>query len=460
MLEKQTYQDTNSDGDFSQFLTPSYFYEIVKRRIFYFLVPFLLIAVVGSLIAAMWPARYLSKGTILVEAQAIPSDMVRPTVAALANDRIQMIEQRILTRDNLLTIAKKFQLSKGWQERMSGTEIVDFIKARIVIEPAELKLKASDMAKSQPSQKKDAVAFTVGFEYERPQTAALVANELVTMILNEDVRLRTSDATETTRFIDQEVKRLEAQLGLIDNQIAELKRRTGVSVAADGQSRSSASTDLDKLRQELLFKSATESESHPDIKALKAKIAALEKITGVAQGAATPAGAAQGAGAATPVGFDTLITQRKSTEDELNKATQKLSAARLGESLERGQHSERLEVIEQPTPTDKPVSPNRPKLFTLVFALALMAGGGLAGAAEMLNQSIRRSSDLFSLVDSHLVVTVPYIATDREVRGKKRSKIITIVLSIVVVLGGIAALLYVLPPLDLLFDKIMKTLVR
>ena len=457
MLEKQSYQDINSDGDFGQFLTPSYFYEILKRRAFYFIIPFVLIAVIGSLIAAAWPARYLAKGTILVEAQAIPSDLVRPTVAALANDRIQMIEQRILTRDNLLTIAKKFQLSKGLQERLSGTEIVDFIKARILIEPAELKLKPSDMGKIQ-NQKKDAVAFTVGFEYERPPVAALVANELVTMILNEDVRLRTSDATETTRFIQQEVKRLEAQLGLIDGQIADLKRRTGISVSADGQSRTSVGTDLDKLKQELLFKSATESDAHPDIKALKKKIAALEKIAGAPQGSGAAVGA--GPGATIPAGFDTLMTQRKTTEEELNKATQKLSAARLGESLERGQHSERLEVIEQPTPPDKPVSPNRPKLFAFVFGFALIAGGGLVAAAEMLNQSVRRSADLFSLVDSHLVVAVPYIATQSEVLRKKKTKVATIVASIAIVVVGLIVLFYLLPPLDLLFDKVMATLFR
>ena len=46
---------------------------------------------------------------------------------------------------------------------------------------------------------------------------------------------------------------------------------------------------------------------------------------------------------------DTLLTQRIGTRQELNVATQKLAAARLGENLERGQHSERLEVLEQPT---------------------------------------------------------------------------------------------------------------
>ena len=456
MLEKQTIQGYHSEGDSAQFFTPSNFYEILKRRAVYFLIPFLLISLVGSFIVAVWPARYLSQGTILVEAQAIPSNLVMPTVAALANDRIQMIEQRVLTRDNLLSIAKKFQLTPGWQERASGTEIVDFIRARTLIAPAELKLKPSDLKFNTPSnQRKDAVAFAVGFEYEQPQIAAQVANELVTMILGEDVRLRTNDATETTRFISQEVKRLEAQLGLIDSQISELKRRSGITVSADGQARSNIATDIDKLKQELLYKGATESDSHPDMIALKRKIAALEKI---APPGANPA--TSSANATTAPAYDTLMTQRKTTEEELNKATQKLSAARLGESMERGQHSERLEVIEQPTVSYKPVSPNRPKLFAFVFVFALMVGGGLVVAAEMLNQSIRRSSDLFSLVDSHLVVTVPYISTYREVRRGRIIKIVTIGVLAIGVLGGLAALFFLLPPLDLLIEKTMTSLFR
>ena len=55
----------------------------------------------------------------------------------------------------------------------------------------------------------------------------------------------------------------------------------------------------------------------------------------------------------------------------------------------------------------KPVSPNRPKMFAVVVALAFMAGGGMVFAAEMLNQSIRRSADLFSLIDRQMIVSIP-----------------------------------------------------
>ena len=51
-----------------------------------------------------------------------------------------------------------------------------------------------------------------------------VANELVTMILREDVRSRTEFASETTRFLAKEVKRLESQLAANDAQIAALNQ--------------------------------------------------------------------------------------------------------------------------------------------------------------------------------------------------------------------------------------------
>jgi len=454
MLERQSYQEYRQDNDSGQFLTLSYFYEVAKRRALYFAIPFLLVLAIGSLLTAAWPAKYLAHGTILVESQEIPKDLVRPTVAALANDRIRVIEQRIMTRDNLLTLARKFQLAPGWQERLSGTEIVDFARKRTVIKPSELKLQG---------QRKDAIAFTVGFEYEQPVVATKVANELVTMILREDVRSRTQFASETTRFLAREVKRLETQLAANDAQIAKFRQArmdtlTDTSLLDDGKG-------LAALRAQLLLLSATYSNSHPDIVALKRKIKALEKSadtknaktdtpeTQTATGSTSTASAT-----ARPMGLDALQTQRLSLKDELNRATQKLSAARLGESLERGQISERLEVIEQPTVPQKPVSPNRPKIFAFMVALALMAGGGLAFGAEMIDQSIYRSTDLFSLVDSHLVVSIPYIFTQAEVQRRKTKIITSVAILTVVIIVGLIAILFLLPPPDILFQKIMAKL--
>jgi uncharacterized protein involved in exopolysaccharide biosynthesis len=455
MLERQSFQEPRlDDGGLS--LTPAYIFEIAKRRAIYFLVPFLVIFGIGSLILIAWPSQYLSQGTILVQSQEIPTDLVRPTVAALANDRIEVIKQRIMTREKITALATKFGLSKSWQAQMAGTEFVDFIRDRTIIQPYDVN--ARDPSKPnqqvQSQQKKDAIAFSVGFSYESPQTAQRVANELLTMILSEDVRLRTEFATETARFIDEEVKRLEGQLRLNDQQISEL-RRSRIGTLTD-TSQLDSEKELDKLRAELLLKSAIFSDSHPDIQALKRKIASLEKSAG----STNATGSQNAPTSANALGLDTLETKRKSLKDELDKATQKLTAARLGENLERGQHSQRLEVIEQPTLPEKSINPNKPKILAFIFVFALMVGGGLAVATEMLNQSIRRSTDLFSLVDSRLVVTIPYISTHSELVRKKRTIIIALGAVTAAVLAGLIVLLFILPPLDILFGKVMTVLFK
>ena len=458
MLQSQSYQEPVADQNVGEMLSPARFYEIAKRRALYFIIPFLLVLAIGSLVTLAWPAKYLSEGKILISSQEIPRDLVRPTVVSLANERIQVIGQRILTRENLLAIAKKYQiLNNTWQGRfLSGTEIVDFIRDRTQIKAMDLKL---------PSERKQAIAFSVGFEYEQPQIAMRVANELVTMILSEDVRARTAFAAETTKFLERELQRLEAQLGQLDTQIADVRTRLAgsrvdPSVLGDGKS-------LAALKSELVMQSAVYSETHPNIRALKRRIAALEKL-GPASASSSDEGSKEGENPSAPdaatIGalreIDSLETKRKSVREELSNTTQKLAAARLGESLERGQHSERLEVLEQPTLPTKPVSPNRGKLFLFVCVAALMAGGGLAFGTEMLDQSVRRSSDLFSMIDSHLVVSIPYITTTAEVRRKKIKLIVVSVAIAAIIVAAVVAILFILPPLDILFDKAMKILVR
>ncbi len=215
MLQRQTFAKSSVEVEDGEGFSLSHIFDVVKRRILYFVIPFLTILAIGTLITFAWPAKYLSQGKILISSQEIPTDLVKPTVSTLSNERISYIQQRTMTRDNLLALSKKFNLNMGWQGLVSGSEIVDFIRERTVIKPVEATLNG---------ERKQAIAFSVGFEYENPQIATRVANELVTMILNEDVRTRTNFASETTKFLEKEVKRLEDQLGSVNNEIAERQK--------------------------------------------------------------------------------------------------------------------------------------------------------------------------------------------------------------------------------------------
>jgi hypothetical protein len=59
-----------------------------------------------------------------------------------------------------------------------------------------------------------------------------------------------------------------------------------------------------------------------------------------------------------------------------------------------------------------------------------------------------------------LIVSIPYIATMEETIGRRRRMLRLIAAAVVLVVGGLAILFFVLPPLDLVFDKLLGMLAR
>src|SRR6266480_6136186 len=421
----------------SHLLELSYYWQLIKRRALYFLVPFTLVLPVGLAVAVLLPATYVSEGKILVQSQQIPTELVRPTVTSAAQERIQVIEQRTMTRENLLAIIDKFQLFPEKRALMSASQLVELMKKSAKIEPL-----VQPLAFSQVRSRGDnpTIVFTVGFEYSDPQTASRVANELVTRILNEDLRDRTSRATDTTKFLAREVQRLQADNAAIDAKIALAK----LSQAKSGSNTpDQPATQLAQLKMELAQKSALYSDRHPVMQSLKRQIEALEKV--VAPSVQT------GSDALPPL--DELETQQENIQKNLEAASAKLAAARLGETLEKDQQSEKLEVIEQPSAPQEPIRPNRPKIAQMALFLALAAGGGLVFLLEIADKGIRRSSDIFGGVDSRLVVAIPYITTKVELQRRKLRTTVLIGIALAFVVGALVAAYFFMPPLDLMIAK-------
>src|SRR6478609_2007130 len=217
MLQKLNYEepaeafraDFDEEGaDLSHFLRPAFYWGLIKRRAVYFAVPFVLVLAGGLAAARLWPATYLSEGKILVQSQMIPTELVRATVTSAAQERIQVIEQRTMTRDNLVAIADKFQLFPDKRTLMSVTELVELMKKSTKFAPVDLQLDFKQ--RSRAAMENPTIIFSVGFEYPDAATATRVANELMTRILNEDLRDRTSRGTDTTKFLAREVQKIKA----------------------------------------------------------------------------------------------------------------------------------------------------------------------------------------------------------------------------------------------------------
>jgi uncharacterized protein involved in exopolysaccharide biosynthesis len=412
-------------------LDPFYYYEILKKRKFYGLIPFVCILAIGSAVTMLWPPIYQSEGKILVESQQIPIDLVRPTVTASASERVATIQQRVMTRDNLLRIADKYRMFADQSSKLSRTDILDLMRANAIVKPVELGVQNQIVT----------VAVTVGFTDRRPDIATNVANELITLFLTEDARNRTNRATETTKFLEQEVKKLQSELASIDDKLIRSREQSPESVP-----------QLGLLKLEYAAKAAVFSQSHPEVRRLKAQIEALEKEGGqLVQASPAPVGGYNQL-------LDPLVLQRMSVQTNLESTSQKLAAARRGESLERDQFSERLEVLEQAILPQRPIKPNRPRLLALALFAAVAAGFAGIFTIETIDKTIRNKNDLMTVANGQLIVEIPYLATKVELQNRKSRIVFLLGILAASLLVGLIAIHFLLRPLDELWPILLTRL--
>jgi uncharacterized protein involved in exopolysaccharide biosynthesis len=441
LASNESYRSPDAFGEdrASESLNLGHYFDILKRRFFFFLFPFGLISILGLYVAAIQKPSYLSEGKVLVESQSIAPDLVKQIATATASERIQLIQQRIFTRENLLSVASKFGLFPN------EPGVLDLMRKNIEFKPADVE--------GQPRQGTATTAFTVGFEYGSPEIAMRVASEFVTMIVNEDERSRTSRSTEAVKILTAETKEIEDKLETTQMQISEIARRPHDVVPEIPEQQKAQATTFAALKAELIQKSSIYSEAHPAVIALKKRVAAMEKsLTQPPQSSAkVPSTAADDT--------DTLKRQREALEKRLADANGRLATARLNEKIDREQQFGSVQVIESPSLPQRPEKSGRLKLVGLAFAAAAVLGMGTVLATELLDGSIRGRHQLLGVVAGPLIVSIPYIQTRADIL-RDRWRLIFGIVSLVLllaVLGGLAATIVLGLPAD--FSSLGKAVV-
>ena len=193
-----------------------FWFAVFLRRLPYFLLIVALFAAVGLTLAAILPPNFRSEASILVEPEQIPGDLAAATVAVDPYEQAQIIEQRLMTRANLLELANRLGLYKNLPEPMSANAIVGDMRERI-----EFIGFIPDVTQMRGIP--GATILGVAFEAETAEMALKGSNELVNLVLQENVRLRTGRAGDTLEFFSTEVDRLSQALETQAARIAEFK---------------------------------------------------------------------------------------------------------------------------------------------------------------------------------------------------------------------------------------------
>jgi len=164
---------------------------------------------VSVYIALTLPTTYRAEALLLVESPQIPGELASSTVSDNAEEQLEIIEQRLLTRANLLDIADKFEVFPNRSE-LAPDVIVDRMRAQ------------TGFSRSF-GRNSSARTLTISFSAGRPSVTAEVVNEYVTRVLQANVQMRTGIAEETLSFFEQEAERLGQDLDLQSQRILEFK---------------------------------------------------------------------------------------------------------------------------------------------------------------------------------------------------------------------------------------------
>lgn len=184
-----------------------FYWSLLMRRLPVMLALLIICSAFGAVWAIKAPPTYYTAARLLVEPpQILDSRDVAPSGA----ETLQVIEQRLMTRANLIDIANKVNVFTGDEARLSADEKVTWMQGMTSIR--------------RTTGRDEATLMTVGFTSTNPRIAAAVVNEFTTLILADTTRSRVGRAEERLDFYQQEVERLGEDLDEQNTRIMEFRR--------------------------------------------------------------------------------------------------------------------------------------------------------------------------------------------------------------------------------------------
>ncbi|MBW1941011.1 MAG: chain-length determining protein, partial [Deltaproteobacteria bacterium] len=191
------------------------FFEILKRRKWSLLLPSFIVFLAVGVMALTLPPIYKSTAKILIEEQEIPTDFVKATVTSYAEQRLQTINQRVMTSSRLLEIINRFSLYQDLREKGMNEEIVGKMREDTKLEPISAEV---------TDRRTKIIAFTLSYEgKDAPETIQQVAGVLTSLFLEENLQVRKRQTLETSQFLENEMEKVKADLAEIEGKVASFK---------------------------------------------------------------------------------------------------------------------------------------------------------------------------------------------------------------------------------------------
>lgn len=218
MAEQMVTDRSNSTMEVSTHLSD--YLAVLRRRKVQLLVPAVVIFLASVALAFAIPPLYRSTATIITEQLEIPQDLVGTTITEFANERFQIISQRILSHNNLWQIIEKLDLYPHRRKTDDREEVVAHMRRNIKVKTETTTKDARSGESTQAS-----IAFNLSFYAHDPGVAQRTAKELVALYLSENLKTREKKVDITSSLLAQEERKVGEHVSDLEAKLAVYKEK-------------------------------------------------------------------------------------------------------------------------------------------------------------------------------------------------------------------------------------------
>jgi polysaccharide chain length determinant protein (PEP-CTERM system associated) len=160
------------------------------------------------------PNRYTSEATLVVVQQRVPERYVVPNSTTPVAAELQAMQQEALSRTRLQEIIRQFGLYSKEATRLAPEEVIELMQKDIDITP---------LAETKTSAGRDFNAFKISFTAEAPIVAQQVTSTLTSLIIQENLKTRSEQATNTTSFLHEQLEAAQKNLANQEQRLRDFK---------------------------------------------------------------------------------------------------------------------------------------------------------------------------------------------------------------------------------------------
>ena len=447
---------------------------MIRRRL-----PLIMTIMVFGILTSLYliissPRIYESSAVIQVDTPAAISQGSDSSLPA--SRRVQLIEQRLTARSNILDVIERLKLFAD-SPGMSETDKIGALRSSIRIESIQAPGVSADSSMSL-------AAIVISARAETADTAAAIANDFANSVVNRDRENRAARIVETRDYLTSEENRLGESLAEQDRTMADFTARyedalpaaqeylqselaqlnasvnalerdimglqrdrlalEETPVGADARPSATLVQQIRTAEIELAQARRTLAAGHPEIKRLEDNLARLNSgdestsDLGLRQAALIDRQQDQLAAQRTALqsriqeierarsrapqvarDLENMTRQQRRLQDRYNEISRQLASVETQQMLMDNDQAERFVMLERALPPEYPALSNRKKSAVLGAGGSFALAFGIALLLELMRPVLRRTEQFARATGTRPVIALPYLPTAREMRNRR-----------------------------------------